>query len=97
MAKRPAAKTPEPAVMAAGAAADNAAEERGSPPADSADAIPEAKSGKAAEAGTNNSDEEGFRDEQGRFTGNPATLDEKVEAIIKVLRANGMSLPKECE
>lgn len=38
--------------------------------------------------------EEGFRDDQGRFTGNPATVEERLDAICDLLEANGWSLPK---
>ena len=109
MAKKPAKNdAPEPAVMASGASAENAAEGKGSPPADTSDAAPEAKgdatsaSGEAPDDGgaasaAETTGEVGFRDEQGRFTGNPATLEEKVDALVKMAEQNGWSLPKELQ
>src|SRR5688572_4107674 len=47
-----------------------------------------------AEATTSAAGEEGFRDEAGRFTGNPPTDAERLDAICDLLEANGMSLPK---
>ena len=78
-------KSGKPAVMAQGASERNAEEGRGTSPADP----PKAEDKPAPD--------EGFRDDRGKFTGNPATLEEKVDAIVKVLRANGMSLPMELE
>ena len=42
-------------------------------------------------------DSEGFRNDAGQFTGNPATLEEKVDALVKMAKANGWSLPKELQ
>lgn len=87
MAKAPAkSKTtakpePQPAVMAAGASLENAEEGRGSPPADKPD-----PQDKAVDTG------EGSRNESGQFTGNPPSLEEKVDAIVDLLEKNGMSL-----
>lgn len=79
------ANEPEPAVMAAGASPENAEEGRGSPPADPP---------KPEDKVSDDSQAEGFRNDAGQFTGNPPTLEEKVDAIIDTLQRNGMSLGK---
>lgn len=75
-AAKPAAKAPEPAVMAAGASKENAKEGKGMPPADAPAA----------------SEDEGSRNASGQFTGNPPSVEEKVDAIIEAMAANGWSL-----
>jgi hypothetical protein len=69
-----------PAEMGAGASEDNANDSQAN---DAGVAAQEAKA-----------EEEGFRDEQGRFTGNPPTDTERLDAICDILKANGWSLPK---
>jgi hypothetical protein len=81
-------KAPEPAVMAAGASAENAEEGKGMPPAE-----PTAEAS-AAEA---EDEAEGFRNDKGQFTGNAPTDGERIDAIVKVLKANGLSVPRELE
>lgn len=84
-------KAAEPPVMGAGADEQNAAQGRGDPPANPADATPEAK-GEGSTANSTASADEGSRDDKGHFTGNPPSLEEKVDALIDLLEANGMSL-----
>lgn len=81
-AKEAKAAEPVPAVMAGGAVADNAAEERGSPPADFADALPD----------VHGDPEEGKAKSAKKA---PKLSDsERIDAIVELLEANGMSLPK---
>lgn len=106
MAKKPAQpEAPEPAVMAAGASLENAAEGKGSSPPDAESETAakaaegsdksgvESDAGKAAAERGGNAGE-GSRDEQGRFTGNPPSDSERIDAICDLLERNGMSLPK---
>jgi hypothetical protein len=80
--------TPEPAVMAAGASEENVAKTADAP---KPGAPQKNDAGAQAQAA---GEQEGFRDDAGRFTGNPPTDTERLDAICDLLTANGWSLPK---
>jgi hypothetical protein len=85
--------TPEPAVMAAGASEENVEKADAGAKASEPGAPQKNDAGAQAKA-LGDAEQEGFRDDAGRFTGNPPTDTERLDAICDLLTANGWSLPK---